>query len=354
MRVIRLPDVASTRENPRPFWLHSKLCVLGLLGLMLTLSSCSTVTTRMGNVDTKGAVSGMFYHLPQGRLRIKGDYADAKNPQGDFVITISTIYSASETRYFLQHKTNPFYDDDFKFQVNSKQLLETVNVVAEDKTADVLGDLAGIAAGAMKFSAGLLPSDFQPAVADAPPVRLPFDYTFKIQELDEINRKLQDKGFAIDPINANAITGAQFGTYKFTETKKKNVSSITPADGVVFRPVLPYDITITDLPYAKKLKREVEIIRATSTVFLPDESKQLLLSVQRSPFIKRTDNLVFSDGILTKLEGTRPSPVVGFLQIPKKILTAIVPLPLEIRQTQVNNIKAQRELDSLLAPKPAL
>jgi hypothetical protein len=322
------------------------------------LTGCDTIATINGPVDTAenpGRVHGMFYHLPEGRIRIKGEYSDVKNSSGDFIITVTTVYAADPRhRYYLESQLNPFYDDDFKIHTNAKGLLETVNVTAEDRTADILGDIASTVGGAMKFSAGLSPDEKR--AAEKP--RLPFDYTFSPDEVGLINGYLATKLFDLRIVRPRS-GGAYAQTFRFPSESNGRKSRADCADcatreiasGIVFRPVVPYDIVITDTPFAQQSGNS-PFIRYRATVFIPDPSQKLLLGLGRTPFIKRTDNLVFVDGVLTKLEGTRPSPVLGFLQIPKKILTAIVPLPLEIRNTQVSNIKAQRELEGLLAPTP--
>jgi hypothetical protein len=51
--------------------------------------------------------------------------------------------------------------------------------------------------------------------------------------------------------------------------------------------------------------------------------------------------------MLTRSEGSRPSVVLGFLQLPRKVVSAILPLPLELKNTQITNIKAARTLEEL-------
>jgi hypothetical protein len=102
---------------------------------------------------------------------------------------------------------------------------------------------------------------------------------------------------------------------------------------------------------AGEAEAPTESLRVQTTVLLPDENTQLLFAFGRTPFIKRSDNLVFNDGMLTKIDGSRPSPIVGFLEIPKKIVTAIVPLPLELKNTQITNLKAARTLETLRRPE---
>jgi len=333
-----------------------------MLGVVALLTSCTTIATISGPVDHPkklGQVRGIFYYLPQGLIRIKGDYADPEKPDGDFVIAVSYSYAADPRyRYYLEPGTNPFYDDEFKIHTNEKGLLQTVNSIAEDKTADILGDIASIAGSAIKFGAGF-PPKARNLAADAKDRlrRQPFDYTFALNEVDEIKRELVTKGFDLK-IPKEKTQGANASAFHFpyettASTKNQRAAATREvASGIVFRPVGAYAVIITDAPFAAQFG-EGPIIRHRTNVLIPESDKKLLLTLGRTPFIKRTDNLVFTDGVLTQVEGTRPSAVVGFLQIPKKILTAIVPLPLEIRQTQIDNIEAQRKLETLRAPEPS-
>ncbi len=161
----------------------------------------------------------MFYYLPQALIRIKGEYAKKEDTAGYFIITVSSVYAADPRhRYYLEPGTNPFYDDEFKIHTNGKGLLETVNVVAEDKTADILGDIASIVGSAVKFGAGL-----SPALA-APPSRQPFDFTFSPDEVDKIDDYLRPKGFDLEHLKAEA-KGADATGFSFAGKGKNQAKS---------------------------------------------------------------------------------------------------------------------------------
>lgn len=323
--------------------------------LVIAIAGCNTIQTVSGPVDPKqGEVHGVFYHLPQGLIHITGAYADATKPDGDFNVTIAfEIGSDPRTRYFLEREGNALYDDDFKLWTNGKGLLETVNMTAEDKTADILGDTAGVIAGVLKFAAGLSPGDAAQEKSAIKKPRLPFDYTFSVDELGRINRLLEGKGFHVSviPVNTDGATYTDFQFGVTSADKGSRPAQAEKAHGIVFRPLVPYVVTVTDQPYADANGFTTQEYRKRA--MMPDNDHKLLLTMGRSPFVKRIDNLTFVDGVLTKVEGNRPSVVYGAIQIPKKILTSIVPLPLDLRQTQINNINAERTLEGLrLAPAP--
>jgi hypothetical protein len=364
---------------------HVARATAGTLVIVLAMAGCNTMTTRVGRVDRAGRVAGNFYYLPKGLFRIRGGYVDK-----EYAINVSVTYVADPRhRFYLAPQPNVFYDDEYKLQINAKGLLDTVQVTAEDRTADIAGDLAQVAAGSLKFAAGADVGSL--ALHDLAAKNLePFDYTFAIDEAPAVRRRLLARGFDLEII-AHQSAGAQPSGFA--------VDSMTAAGGVIFRPARAYTVRLTDLPFRKRLAAEIarqaaaasktasparqlgaapepeaqngelerrptatfqvvaaphehptESLRIQTTVLLPDEQTQLLFAFRRTPFIKRTDNLAFNDGMLTKIDGARPSPIVGFLQIPKKILGAIVPLPLELKNTQITNIKAARSLEALRNP----
>jgi hypothetical protein len=375
------------------------------VGALLALAGCHTVTTVAGRVDSPpGRVSGNFYYLPKGLFRIRGGYADK-----EYAITVSVSYVADpRRRFYLEPRHNIFYDDEYKLQINAKGLLETVQVTAEDRTADIAGDLAQVAAGSLKFAAGSGVASFDLRDLAAKTLE-PFDYTFAIDEAPEVRSRLHARTNL--KIVAHNSGGARHSEFPFHDPGRELVSSgksmpaaarerdRMEAAGVVFRPARAFTVRITDLPFRRRLAAEMErqaaaaqnaaartrqlnatpetqahieelerragqfeaaaaqkesateSLRIQTTVLLPDENAQLLFAFGRTPFIRRTDNLAFNEGMLTKIDGARPSPVVGFLQIPKKILGAIVPLPLELKNTQITNIKAARTLESLRHPE---
>jgi hypothetical protein len=51
-------------------------------------------------------------------------------------------------------------------------------------------------------------------------------------------------------------------------------------------------------------------------------------------------NVTLKDGMIQSIQQSRPSMVAGVVGIPKTILGALVPIPLQIRQSQSNNLQA--------------
>jgi hypothetical protein len=225
-------------------------------------------------------------------------------------------------------------------------------------------------------------------------------------------------GFELYIDESTQIAGATASNYEFaTVTKRDNPLSkdkkttVQPADGVVFRVGVPRKLTLNDGPwrnlktaserakYADSVKKAqkayddevkaksgdavisdkkdlLDAAKATLAQFesesgammtarniqstqivIPDTTQSFLYPLGRTPFVSRVDTLTFTNGMLSKTQGKRPSVILGFLQIPQQILKSISPLPLELKQTQYATLKADKDIATLKngaaeTPKP--
>jgi hypothetical protein len=100
-----------------------------------------------------------------------------------------------------------------------------------------------------------------------------------------------------------------------------NSETVHEINGIVFRPPKVYTIDITA---ASGYNAHVVLHQS---IALPDVKSALVLDYSRMPFVERTTNIGFTDGMLTSYSQSTPSPVLGFLSIPKAIIEAVVPLP---------------------------
>ncbi len=374
--------------------LHGRVFTTISLCVAIGVSAgCGSVTTRTGTIDTSsapGKAKGIFYYLPKTLVRIKGTVTNSV-----YTVTLSSEYVADgSARYFLETKDNVLYEDDSTLEVDAKGLLTTVDITAEDKTGAIVADLAAIASKAMTFGAGA------GAARNASGEILPFDFTFELTEFTKVQARLQTIGLEAS-LEKSISTEAKISAFNFP-TRANGVPE--SAKGVVFRAGIPYTLIVSDKPFQERVaakalsdmaqliankKKDIEtaatgdtdVARAQeaslreelksmenqyaenskisvfpynelrSDIIGADVATPVLYPLGRSPFSKTVDTLAFSNGMLTKVHNKHPSVILGFLQIPKQILDTISPLPLELKQTQITNIKASRELDSLLTPQ---
>ncbi len=221
---------------------------------------------------------------------------------------------ADESRVFhAQPKFNPIYEDEVKVTVNAKHLLSTGNVTTEDKTVDIVGALASLATQVTALNKGAPPP---PAKS-----RLPFYFSFHPSDQEDVQRvktALVARGiiFSLDPTPARkAIVISDEQAKKLGE------------NGLVFRPAISYKVTLVYQPQNERNPQNLELIHTTQQFLLPDLDRLYAIEYPRMAFVKKVKDIGFTDGMLTDFYQKVPSPILGFLGIPKAILQAVVPIP---------------------------
>ena len=77
----------------------------------------------------------------------------------------------------------------------------------------------------------------------------------------------------------------------------------------------------------KENPQDLELIHSTQQFVLPDPDRLYEIEYPRMAFVKKVKEIGFTDGMLTDFRQKVPSPILGFLGIPKAIVQAIVPIP---------------------------
>lgn len=275
------------------------------------LTSCSTMTTATGTVGKSGQVEGIIYRLPVGKIRLVG--TPDQNSGGLFKISITAECAADPTtEYYLSRSPNSFFDDETKLTVNAKGLLQTAHGTSEDKSAAIAAEAANLASNVLSFGAGgpsIMVDSGKPESG-----RSPFNVCVSVEDWDLAIAKLKACGFNLGNLEiVKATNPLEAGP--LPDTSGHETATI---DGVAFRPTVACKVRII-----AQNGGELE----TATILLPDIDRTYAIATPRGPFVKNVTNIGFSDGILTSLDQTRPSPIYGFIGIPKTILKAIVPIP---------------------------
>lgn len=327
---------------------------------LLLSNSCSSFSTIKGSVQD-GRVAGQLYYLPQGKIRITGEWKTpptsvvtvAKDPskpsfsQADttpfalFVVTISSEIEADPSaRYYLKPQTNMFYSDASQISVNSKGLLSSGNATSEDNTQAIIGTLAAMAAQGLQFAASgginIASVKVEPGKENFRERLKPFNVVFAPEDWAKYRGRLRSCGFKLEVIKQN-VDGVQLSPPKWNP---KN----TAINGIVFRPTTPWRVNVTSAINGDLMVTE---IRESKLLLLPDKEHPLVFDYSRAPFVKKVTNVTFADGVPQDHTRNLPSQALGFLGIPKAILDALVPLPLQLKQTQINNLQADQNLRKL-------
>ena len=315
-------------------------------------------------------MNGMLYYLPIGKITIKGEFKEvtstptpcptctpkpspAKTEGGNkdadaqaaapltattapgnagdgestgvsmgsasqLTITLTPEVEADESKsagvYYAKPHANYLYEDDVHVTVNSRHLLSTGNVTTEDKTVEIVGAVASLA------------SQFRAAAEGTPPPaksRLPFYFSFhpsKAGEVERVRKELDERGiaFTVEPTQAPAGKGVVVSGRQAKELGE---------NGLVFRPAISYRVKLIYQPVNRENPRNLELIDSTQQFILPDPNQLYEIEYPRMAFVKKVKEIGFTDGMLTDFHQKVPSPILGFLGIPKAILQAIVPIP---------------------------
>ena len=325
-------------------------CFLWASVLCTLLDGCKVVSTsevpeshqfpdKNGNPSL--VIHGMPYFLPIGVITIKGDWKDqgAPPPKANLesgltfgLLTSGTAPAASKDdsdgapagqtvtltfdgwtititaeveadpghMFYAIPRRNYIFDDYFQVTVNSKHLLSAGKSTANDRTADVIGAVASLVESAAAFRAE--------AVRPTPPLKS-FLVSFRTDswtEWDAARKMLKKADFVLAPLATSAPANLE------------NLSPCNQEHGLVFRLAEPYTLSLT---YPLK---DASMLRYEHVFVLPGR-QPYVIEYHRVAFVKKVQEVGFTDGMLTDYRENLPSPILGVLGIPKAIIGAIVP-----------------------------
>lgn len=325
--------------------------VVGLTWLSLHFGCQGPTLVTTAPPPSSGPVNGMLYYIPIGKITIKGEFkppssgekkevklsaAPAGKPgdggggsptagpvvvtAGELTITLTPEVEADETagEYYVTPQTNDIFEDEVRVTVNSKQLLSTGKVTTEDKTAEIVGTIASIAAqaGELKGVATATPTPT--------PLPPPFNFSFHPSnptEVGDVKNALRKRKIHFDV----SYPGQHSQTGSKEMSLSRSVAHRLGEEGLIFRPGVPYKV---ELRYPNtEFDTLGTLINTTQQFVLPDTNRLYEIQYNRMAFVKKVKEIGFRDGMLTEFYQRRPSPILGFLGIPKAIVDAIVPIP---------------------------
>jgi hypothetical protein len=126
----------------------------------------------------------------------------------------------------------------------------------------------------------------------------------------------------------------QLAALDYDPIEQPMVSAGARSDGILVRRTVPYGLTISALVYNFDGNKKGELQTPLQTVFLPDTEHDYVLSIDRTPLVSNTTKISLVSGMVQSHEELRPSIIMGVVGVPKSILSALVPIPLQIRQQQ--------------------
>ncbi|MEI9893067.1 MAG: hypothetical protein WDN28_03930 [Chthoniobacter sp.] len=278
-------------------------------------------------------LKGLPYYLPKGVVLIDGTFDDKA---ADFTVKISTdIRPDTTVRYRLENASNAMFEDRTTFAVDSNGLLQSIKSSAEDKSTQAIADVVSAAGSAMTFEATLKPN-VTPLVA-GPVSTIPATaFHYSIDPYDP--KPITTPWYAIKD---HAPVQFTFTTVVSDQAKTSKLKPEANTAGIIVRLPIPFTVTAVEYATAGTEAEKKLIFQKDSVVLLPDVRRNYLLPIDRVPFVKNETNVVFANGMIQSLEKNRPSVVAGIAAVPKTVLSALAPIPLNIQQNQTNLLKAR-------------
>lgn len=347
-----------TKNQNKMEWIYLFAGLSIVLLISGLFSNCTVVKTNYSTAAKKDAT--VYYYLPESIIKIRATakaavvYNEDSTLTGSsniieesFVITSETIADTKDL-LSLNYKPNALMSDDIKYSVNSKGLLETVNITTEDRTADIISKLAeapqvilGTSTGAAKAANTVVKikeytADFAikaSAITSAAQI-----IKWNLVIINELGVDEQPKTIPADFSVSSTETPATLPV--LSTLINGNSSTNNEIDGILTRPIKNISLKIESAVAGINFNNTLP-----SNVVVADVTKLIVIPVKRTAFVKRINKIGIQDGIILSNEINKPSSVEGFVSIPVNIAKAIVSIPGQLVQFRYDNTKRADELE---------
>lgn len=332
-----------------------------IAGLSITIlvtglfSTCSVVKTNYSTDPKK--IATVYYYLPESILKIKATVKIAVNYTDttlkSFTVieqsfaTTTEIIADTKDLLSLNYIPSALMADDIKYLVNSKGLLETVNITTEDRTAEIISKLAEapkaivtpLIAGGKSTGKSIIKikeytADFIVKASAVSKTPLPIIWNIVIEnELSKEDYKIGNADFEISSQDLKTDTP------KLSDLINGNaLSKTTETEGIFTRPLKNIELEFKSAKggFINQLKQNIVIA---------DNTKLVIIPVNRTAFAKRVNKIGIQDGVILSNEINKPSSVEGFISIPINIAKSIVSIPAQLIQFKFDNTKRLDEFE---------
>ncbi|MGA9754335.1 MAG: hypothetical protein WBV23_04250 [Desulfobaccales bacterium] len=326
-------------------------------------------------------VDGVPYFLPKSVINVDITW---NKDQYNWTVTVASVIQPDEkSKYLLKRISNAWFDDDITFAVDQNGLLQTMNISTADKTVSSITDLATAVGNIFAFGAGLMPmgpvammkgkaeeppfkdilcsfhgeyDPFKPIEKTIPTLTSPVFQLYEkpVQKWEQVSATFDIK---IEPLGDLPLTAIpdqneiekirkmvpSADESEYEEMRKVAKDSSQAIHGIVVRTPVPCKISITKHEHVITYTDKKDLDRSethTCTLMLPDVRRDYILPMNRRYLVTDQTKIALKDGMIQSIQQVRPSMVAGVVGIPKTILCALVPIPLQIRNTQSQSLQA--------------
>lgn len=325
------------------------------------MGGCAAVTSeRTASGSSVVPKNGVSYFLPRGRVVVTLTWNAAVR---SWDVAPTVIYEADPNARYNLDWTNFFLSDkDTTVAVDPQTgLLQTLTATSPGQNVNTVSTRIDAAPNLYRLPATVA------AVAsyDGPgfaPSGAPHDgnaYSATGQVMLDDDQHTEATAFVASPgtnaklyaaIRVSLVRKFDLGA-EFPRRKHWEVGADGKAGGLVARTPIPYElnveeITSTDTSFQAAGGRRVTYAIAPRILMLPDSRHDFVYRVLSRPLVSDTTRVALSNGMVQSLEQVRPGMFDALLTLPKYVVTNVVPLPVEITQTQQNISNAQSKIST--------
>jgi len=352
-----------TRNQNKMEWIHLFAGPSLFLLISGLFSSCAVVKTNFSSAAKKEAT--VYYYLPESIIKIRAAAKVAVVYNADSILANSTniieesfvitteIIADTKDLLSLNYKPNALMADDIKYGVNAKGLLETVNITTEDRIADIIAKLGEAPKIILGKPTGRKTLDARPVNQIVKIKEFTSDFAIKASAISSKARTIEWNLVILNELGVDEqpkIVQADFTLSSAdipappkslrelinNDTTSKN----TEIDGILTRPIKNISLTIKSAVNEAGFNSTLP-----SNVVVADVTKLIVIPVNRTAFVKRTNKIGIQDGIILSNEINKPSSVEGFISIPINIAKAVVSIPAQLVQFKYDNTQRLDDLE---------
>lgn len=225
-------------------------------------------------------------------------------------------------QYSVNINHDALFDDDISVSVDTNDLLKSVNSTTTDQTPQIIEKIA-------EAPVQVLTAGRAPALISKTKKQFDIEYSLDPTSQQQV-RTLNNLLGTLSPriqFTANPVISPS------QHRKRLPRCSIN----ICFRTAMPYTLELRTLGQSS-------VVLARTIVVLPNKNAVAQIPVTRAPFVKKTVQLQFTNGMLTSVNVSNPSEVKAFVEIPITVAKSIVSIPSAMFQFKTTQITADNNL----------
>jgi hypothetical protein len=262
-------------------------------------------------------------------------------------------------RFVADLDHSPFRDDELKLAVNANGLLTSANVIAADRTGDILVEaanaLSSFGMGGMRNVTGQVPSpncadmpakfvyQFDPAVqsrieaANSELARAKYPFRVQIDYQQGCKDEQGRTGSCLSAANREVIDPVRPGKLRGQSVDLAVASRRRGRYGALFYPSsIPATVVLRQCESGTDCTVATAQPIDAALAMVPQAGPVSFIPMQSSAFVRTVDDVVFDNGMIASWNASRPSELLEVVRLPVKILTAVLSAPAQIISLRVN------------------